>query len=412
MKNTFTIYTNVYNVSIAFILFSLGFAKLNSLSIILFTLITIVGVFIKCLKFEFKPILYVFTLIYIAYIIGFFVSDNKEMAAKYLEYKLPLLLFPILFSFSNPKIINVKIISWGLLIGIFYFIFKGLLNSLDLYASTKETVYFFNAYLSPDIHPSYMSVYVIFGIIILWLGWKQKWFILQKRLVFSIIFVLVLYSIFLLSLAGLLFLVIVLAIFIYYQFFQRYKWKGFILFCFVFCLGVTTIYFALPLRVQSEFSGAIITVKDAFKKRENYIETRIYPMTGSETRLVMWTLSTKLIQEKPMGYGSGDLDNLFEKEFEKRGQKEFGLQHYNPHNQYLQLSLEIGILFLILFVVFLIHLFQKAFKTKHVLLFFVILSLFFNCLFESMLQRQYGLVFYVLMICLLYNFKPSTQTSP
>jgi O-antigen ligase len=76
-------------------------------------------------------------------------------------------------------------------------------------------------------------------------------------------------------------------------------------------------------------------------------------------------------------------------------------ENYNPHNQYLQVAVEIGILGLMLFLVLLGMIFSYAIKWKNSLLFLICGNLAFNCIFESMLQRQSGIVFYTFLILLL-----------
>jgi O-antigen ligase len=80
---------------------------------------------------------------------------------------------------------------------------------------------------------------------------------------------------------------------------------------------------------------------------------------------------------------------------------QFAKKQYNPHNQFLQITLEIGILGILLFFSLFVIGFKIAYKHGNWILAIVLFNLFFNSIFESMLQRQSGIVFYTLLICLI-----------
>ena len=73
----------------------------------------------------------------------------------------------------------------------------------------------------------------------------------------------------------------------------------------------------------------------------------------------------------------------------------------NPHNQFLQTGVEIGIIGLLLLVALIFVGTSIARTNRSGLLLLVISALAFNSLFESMLQRQSGIVFFTFWICLL-----------
>ena len=75
-------------------------------------------------------------------------------------------------------------------------------------------------------------------------------------------------------------------------------------------------------------------------------------------------------------------------------------RNYNPHNQFLQTAVEVGVFGLIFFSSVIIYAFYLGFRFKSVLILFIGLNLGFNSLFESMFQRQSGIVFFVFWLCL------------
>ena len=113
----------------------------------------------------------------------------------------------------------------------------------------------------------------------------------------------------------------------------------------------------------------------------------------------MWTASTLEILEHPFGVGTGNVDDFLKKRLLQLGQKNMLEEEYNPHNQFLQSTLEIGIIGLLVLVLLLFFVLKFAFIDSNWLLGILCLNLIFNALFESMLQRQSGIVFFTFWIC-------------
>ncbi|MCO5260287.1 MAG: O-antigen ligase family protein [Crocinitomicaceae bacterium] len=398
-----TTYKTIYNSAIALVLLTLGAPKFNSLSIIIFAIVIIVGIIKKYIRFQLNWIFTMLIAFYLMYVIGFFFTDNQHVGSKYLEYKMALAILPVLFSFSTKNLFNLKIIFSGLLGCIVLFGGIGFVNAYKCYNETHLSSCFTSSDLSTAIHPSYLAAFVGVLMIALYYGYKEKWWLQRKWILYIATIGLVVYSLFLLSLAGMLFLLILFTLLVVIYFYKKFHWKGVsIAFLILLVTGIFVVKFT-PITIKSEFIGPIVIVEEALTHPKDYIESRKYPISGSETRLMMWMMSTELLKEYPFGVGLGDLDDTFEYRFKKQNQLEFAIQHYNPHNQFLQIALELGIPALIFFLIILFLIIKKSIRDRNWLLLLVVSSLIFNCLFESMLQRQYGLIFYVLLICILYE---------
>ena len=130
----------------------------------------------------------------------------------------------------------------------------------------------------------------------------------------------------------------------------------------------------------------------------------------------MWTVSIKTWAKHPFGVGTGNVDEYLSKELMHVGQFELAKLDqnfeikYNPHNQFLQIGIELGIIGIIVFLWSLFQTIKIGFRSQNWLLIFLVFCLIFNCLFESMLQRQTGIVFFIFWICLLVVY--STSTNP
>jgi O-antigen ligase len=122
---------------------------------------------------------------------------------------------------------------------------------------------------------------------------------------------------------------------------------------------------------------------------------------GSSVRLIMWTVATQIFKENPLGVGTANVDDYLYAKLTKLKQYKLAKKYYNPHNQYLQSGIEIGLIGLAVLLLLLIRVTSFAWKQRNYLLLFVVLNLAFNMLFESMLQRQSGIVFYTFWMCFL-----------
>ena len=85
------------------------------------------------------------------------------------------------------------------------------------------------------------------------------------------------------------------------------------------------------------------------------------------------------------------------------GQPNMAIRKLNPHNQYFQTAIEVGMVGLFFLLAIIFFGLYYAILNKNWLLLFILISLAFNCLFESILQRQSGIVFYTFWISLLFS---------
>jgi O-antigen ligase len=149
------------------------------------------------------------------------------------------------------------------------------------------------------------------------------------------------------------------------------------------------------------------TVKKYMQDPKGFLSGKTGYKTGNEVRLVMWTVTSEEIAKHPLGVGTGNVDAHLSQRLKQYGQLDLAKQdehnaiQYNPHNQFLQTGLEIGLFGLIVLLLFIVQTWRLARNYKNYLLMAVVASLVVNSLFESMLQRQSGIVFYAFWMCLL-----------
>jgi O-antigen ligase len=128
-------------------------------------------------------------------------------------------------------------------------------------------------------------------------------------------------------------------------------------------------------------------------------------------RISIWTSALHLIRHNLiLGVGIGDVKAELSKEYQKRGDQNLISNHYNAHNQYLEILLENGIIGAILFLSIVGVMFYIAFSEKNVLyiIFNIMMVVFF--LFETILYRLQGVTFFSLFSFLLIHINSNKQT--
>ena len=126
--------------------------------------------------------------------------------------------------------------------------------------------------------------------------------------------------------------------------------------------------------------------------------------SSTQSRILIWEISSDLIQEKPLfGYGSGDSKLALTEKYKQHNLGFLLDKQFNAHNQYLQSTLDAGLiggitLLLLLFVPLIM-----CFKDKQVLYAIFIGILALNFFSEAMLETQSGVIFYAFFNTLFFS---------
>jgi O-antigen ligase len=373
--------------------------KLSSPTIALFALVVIYGVVKKKLRFQWNWILFGFCSLYVLYALYVLPSNHVDIGMKYLEYKLSLLVFPILFSFrptfivDRNKMLNAFSIAC-LILGLFYVI-----QSLYHFWLTGKSSYFHSSLFASNHHPSYVAAFFSFVIYYLFIEFPRMTSNVCKTTSIGIMIFLMLLHLPLESLSGIIVLGFLLtSVVLSWAWKNLSKWVfGAVILCGLFSLQVL---FWIKPSLKDNLSHTTSLVTRYIHSPSDFIKENPAGMSGNQSRLVIWTITGEIILEHPFGVGLGNLEDEMQQKLEVLNQSELMEKNYNPHNQFLQIFAEIGLIGILLFIAVLYFAVRQARKQKDVLYLFLIFSLVINCLFESMLQRQSGIVFYIVFITL------------
>ena len=376
------------------------FPHFTSILVCIFALTVLYGILKKELVFTFQLLPSLLALLYIIYLVYAIPTNHLPIALDVLEYKLSLLVFPFLFSFQPKFRLDWKYVCYSFLAAVTVLVIFDLIQAGLNYSNSGILNSFYSSALSPTHHPTYLTAYLSLAILLfLQLSWtttsvKMRW------VFYGIIGLFVIMHIPLSSLSGMLFLCLFFGLALLIYFVKNRRWG---LIIFIFCAGAIMGYTILKVQpsLKENINRTFDLVASYATSPQKFIESRPFPMEGNEARLVIWTVALDIFIDHPMGVGLGNLEEMMHQRLVHLGLNQQADLNYNPHNQFLQIAAELGVIGLGFFLLIVAFGFYWSITTKNWLLLLVISSLFINCLFESMLQRQSGIVFYCFWICLL-----------
>lgn len=380
---------------------------LNSVLIIIWICITIAYRFIyKCnsrldlLKAEKRlRVFLIYSGNFFLFLISLSYSSDIKRGLSNLETELPMLIFPLVF-FLLPfpllidraflyKILNTFFFS-TILFSIWVLYHYWSINLFDEFskASSLNTIFRESAEQLTGKHPTYLSVYIAFSMIIA----INNLFHSEKK------YIKIMSSV---SLPILIFLLLILAsrtpiiaVVVSLLFYSMMQLKR------LWLKIVISISVLISFLLLVRFTPAI------YSRVEETLNTSFTSPKGKEhnstnIRAGIYSCSWQLIREKLwVGYGLGSDKKVLNQCYSQYDTDVYAKGAYNTHNQYLNFALLTGLIGLL---IFLFSLFS-AFRISRILddhLFFTFLLLCSICfLTENLLSRQSGVVFYYFFLCL------------
>lgn len=335
-------------------------------------------------KEGFKVLL--FSGVFILYIIGSLYSNNSDEAVKFIIRTSPLLLFPLSIGILAKEKIDKTKIKKILKLFVISLVTALLCIHLYLYINTRNLSnweYRLAFEELTNIHGTYFSLWIAFGVLILFsqLGTAKKRTVvfLSITITYFIYWQLVIGA--RLPFLSTLFLVIFFLIYkIRSKQFKTYT-----------VIGIAVIFITLLV-----FNQKKIVQKIDFSLPKGDYHLQHKTLTSEQIRGGIYFCSFNLIQNRWLfGYGIGDVNDQLNACYKKEiDTNVYQIKHYNTHNQYVQMLLSSGIIGLVFFIVSIIVAIRHSYKNdlKLFLLFNLLLSI---CFFtENILSRHDGILFY------------------
>jgi O-antigen ligase len=337
----------------------------------------------------FRPIPLLLIGFYLLYLLGLTYTEYLDRARWILETKLALLIFPLLWlSIPTPALIFRQRLIYSYLAGCLIATFICFGNALLIFLDTGETPFFYLDLTAPlGLHPTYLAMYLGFGIFLLAGGWIGSQEFDRLRLpAWIVVTVMVWWLLFVFLLAARMEIVVVLLLlgisFLTWMVKKGQALKG-----------------GLMMVAGGVILGGVLWLLPVTKNRLQRAISAVMAPDQQETtpnpRLYLWDAAFEIIAQHPwIGIGTGDVQPALNEEYERKGYTEPLARQQNAHNQYLQTTLALGLPGLIWLLMLFILPLLLAFRKKHflVVLFFLLFAL--SALTESMLETQRGTLFF------------------
>ncbi len=384
-------------------------AHWNSKVIVLLILVSIFQINIKelWLKIKVYKIFWLFASLFFLDVVGLIHTQNLNYGFRYLETKIPILVFPFLI-LINLEILNRKIIDnicksffSGVLVilaGYTVIILREVLKNGLTFAS------FLNERLSDipaianqtiiDIHPSFLSLYLSFFGLYIFIYFRTKPPKSKIWILSTLLLLIIFFQIWLNSRAGLIGFVLVT---IFYVFFQTNRKNR------ILSLWITLLFLAGLLSIPVARERFVFA---PIRAMQNIGEVNVKdPVTWPISfRFQIFDCSIDLLENNNwiLGYGTGDFRDKINQCF---SEKEYGwliVREFDAHNEYFSQLHRHGIIGLILFLACLTIPLKRALHEKEILYIVFLLLIIISALPETILSSQKGVVFYALFNSLLY----------
>ncbi len=343
-------------------------------------------------KVTFKSIrwpLLVLSGFYIFHLVGMLYTTHLEYGIIDLVEKLSLLLFPVFFALAKPlSRIFRRIILLAFGLGTMVSVILSFSMATIYYTDSGNMREFYMSNFSHLFHPSYIAMYINFAIaILLTLLTAFKFSKKQHISIWLVILFLSLTLVFPTSKMGFIAFILMVVFFLikWATMGEIFKMNSALLLLVSLCLFVFIKFDPIS---QSRINSAV-QYADGEQK-----PTKTAQVESNAARIYAWKAALSEIKQHPFGVGTGDINVVLENHFRKEGLDELADKGLNPHNQYLQSAMALGIPALLWFLFSLVFPFRKIIRTKDWLYAFFICLFALNISVESMLEKQSGVIFF------------------
>lgn len=328
---------------------------------------------------------------YLANIIGTLVSNNLANGIFDLEVKLSLLLMPFILATCdrfNGK--QLKILLGAFVVGCLTMVIASVGYAFVEHSGGHENAFFYSYLSKPwSINIIYYAMLCNFAIAIVIYLLYTNWYKLNWLWRIAGIVVGLLFYFFVYLAAARMQILILLAMLTFFFGFVLLKRKKYL---YAIILAVVINIVGFGLLKQMKAFDRFTTLQKINDKDDSKTDNN---------RLRMWQSALDLIKAKPFGYGNGDMQDQLNLQYDKKDFDDLLAKRLNPHNQYLEVTLAIGILGLIIFLLGMIIPTIMSFWQKQLLYLAFLIIIGFSMLTESILQKQTGVTFFAFFNSLL-----------
>jgi O-antigen ligase len=356
------------------------------------------------LKWKFNAIIknrfaLLFSTFYLLYVIGLLYSSNRDDGMFNLQVKLSITVFPLLLvsegamDIKKQKMLIYSFITGCVITGLIYLgyaTWKFFVQDIFEFQYMKFSLF---------LHPSYYSMYIDMAFLFVFYLFANEKAGLSKietgLLLFSVFF-LELILVLLQSKMGMFISAgLIVVLLVKYSLKHSYKIPV-IMFAGMVALYFLSFHFFIGQRSRVMGAANIIITK----------QISAGSVESTQVRYYVWQSAIEVIKAHPViGVGTGNETSAMVNQYLKDGYTGAAKESLNTHNQYLQTTVVLGCVGLMVLLACFLFPFIKCIKEKRFIYgtFLVIVAV--NFLVEAMLETQSGTIFYGLFNSLLmFNF--------
>ena len=338
-------------------------------------------------------------LFYLAHIIGMAYSDNLQHGLFDLQVKLCFVVLPVIYATSTLLTSSQrKFIMWAFTGSVALAVVYSMVNSYISYIEVRHRMQFYGHNFSRHLHLGYFALYinlsVAFVLNLLLFSEKQK--TIASIVVLITLLLLLILAIFLTSSKiGLISLMLMLPGILLYWMVKSGKWfMGLALFALLIFATITVYKTSKKTITYERFELAF---KNAFNP-----DLDKSSVESTATRKFAWKASWNVFSKNPIiGVGTGDIKDRLIEQYGKMGYTGLVRERFNPHNQFIQTAVALGIMGLLPFLLWMFIPLVLAIRRRDLLLILFLFLFFMNALTESLIERQAGVVFTVFFLSVL-----------
>ena len=155
-------------------------------------------------------------------------------------------------------------------------------------------------------------------------------------------------------------------------------------------VGVFALVLVVSIGSNSRLSDRFEHMVSGFVNHQKSGNTSI---ESSASRMIMWSTSIQLFSENVLiGVGTGDVRDELDKRNAKLGNLGVVEHSLNSHNQYLNTSVQLGLMGLIPLILSMLTALIVAIRKRNLILVLMVKAFVITMLFESFLETQAGLI--------------------
>jgi len=343
-------------------------------------------------------------LVYLLQIIALAYTNNLSRGLQQVQIKITLLFIPVSLYYSNylNGLFREKIMPYYVLImGLVMFYCLGA-AAISYSANHDSSVFFYYNLVEPfGQHAIQFSILAFIGLVYLLERLRKQSFILNKPYLFFAIFYFIFFIILLSSKMVIIFSFISILIYIGLSIKRSGSFKGRLVLSAIVLVSIGLTIMATHNPVGKRF-------KDIFIGNVNVIEKNQFNpgdyFNGLQFRLLQWKLAAEILNEHHawiLGVSPGDAQHLLDKKYLSmnmyvgdQSRENHGFLGYNTHNEFLESTLQTGIVGLVAFLIICAGCIQMMWY-RHSTEFWLIGTLLLSyCFLESVFQTQYGLLLF------------------